>query len=190
MWSRFLRRFALGLLITGASCTAVTPWAARGPVANPIFVSGNNEEVIAERAVDVLHKYNFEVDSTNQLEGTIATRYSVGSGIIEPWHKDSVGLGNRLQSTLQPIRRKVLVHLVPFNGGYLVSIEALKELEDLPIGATMNSQGGSTFIEDYPMRRDLNLVLGQSTPSGWIPLGRDMLLEQALLCRLQKAYSR
>jgi hypothetical protein len=203
MAGKLFRRLTLCLALAGSSCTVVPPVAnappgaapevASGPVANPIFVavnSGNPESdlFVSERATDVLAKYNFEIDATNQLEGTIATQYKVGSGILEPWHRESVGLENRLQSTLQPIRRKVLVHFVRVEGGYLVSVEALKELEDLS-SPTPNSPGGSTFPQNYPLRRDLNLVLGQASPSGWIPQGRDVALEQDMLGRLQAAYA-
>jgi hypothetical protein len=204
MAGKLFRRLALGLVVTGASCTAVSPLAVAPPgaapdgmvtgaVANPIFVaanSGNPESdlFLSERAADVLAKYNFEIDTTNQLEGTIATQYKVGSGILEPWHRESIGIENRLESTFQPIRRKVLLHFVRVEGGYLVSVEALKEIEDLT-SPTPNSPGGSTFPQNYPLRRDLNLVLGQASPSGWIPLGRDAALEQDMLCRLQAAYA-
>ena len=109
--------------------------AANGPIANPIFVaanSGNPESdlFVSERTADVLAKYNFEIDTTNQVEGTVATQYKVGSSILEPWHRESIGFDNRLESTLQSIRRKVLVHFVRVEGGYLVSVEALKEMED------------------------------------------------------------
>jgi hypothetical protein len=204
MAGKLLRPLTLGLLVAASSCTAMPPLATAppgaaptamvsGPIANPIFVaanSGNPESdlFVSERAADVLAKYDFEIDTTNQLEGTIATRYMVGSGILEPWHRDSVGRDNRLESTFQPIRRKVLVHFVRVEGGYLVSVEALKEQEDLT-SPTPNSPGGSTFPQNYPLRRDLNLVLGQASPSGWIPRGRDVALEQDILCRLQSVYS-
>jgi hypothetical protein len=204
MAAKLLRYLTLALVIAGSSCTAMPPLAvgppgvaptgvAAGPVANPIFVavnSGNPESdlFVSERAADVLAKYNFEIDTTNQLEGTIATQYKVGSSVLEPWHRESVGLDNRLESTFQPIRRKVLVHFVRVEGGYLVSVEALKELEDLT-APTPNSPGGSTFPQNYPLRRDLNLVLGQASPSGWIPLGRDAALEQDMLGRLQAVYA-
>jgi hypothetical protein len=199
--SRFL---ILGLVIAGSSCTAMPSIAtaptgvapggvATGPIANPIFVaanSGNPESdlFLNERAADVLAKYNFEIDTTNQLEGTIATQYKVGSSVLEPWHRETIGLDNRLESTFQPIRRKVLIHVVRVEGGYLVSVEALKEIEDLT-APTPNSPGGSTFPQNYPLRRDLNLVLGQASPSGWIPMGRDAVLEQDMLGRLQAAYA-
>jgi hypothetical protein len=189
MSGRLFRRFTLALALTGSSCVALPVGTARAPVNNPMFVACNNEEFLTERAVDVLHTYHFEVDPANQLERTIATQYKVGSGVLEPWHKESVGAANRLESTLQSIRRKVLVHFVPVDGGCLVSVEALKELEDMT-GPAANSPGGATFLEDYPLERDLNLVVGQSTPSGWIPLGRDLALEQDMLCRIQRAYGR
>jgi len=181
-----------------ASCTTVPTMPPSGSLANappqtpPLFLPAGNdpnaELAVNERAMDVLHYYNFEVDTSNQLEGTMATYYKVGSGIIEPWHKESVGLANRLESTAQPIRRKVLIHFVRVDGGYLVSVEALKEIEDLA-SPSPNSPGNSTFRDTYPLQRDLNLVVGQSTPSGWIPRGHDVALEQDILARLKTAYS-
>jgi hypothetical protein len=204
MAGKLSRLLTLGLVIAASSCTAMPPIAtaptgggpgavANGPIANPIFVAANSgnpdsDLFLNERAADVLAKYNFEIDTTNQLEGTIATQYKVGSSVLEPWHRETIGLDNRLESTFQPIRRKVLIHVVRVEGGYLVSVEALKEIEDLT-APTPNSPGGSTFPQNYPLRRDLNLVLGQASPSGWIPMGRDATLEQDMLCRLQAAYA-
>jgi hypothetical protein len=181
-----------------ASCSSVpmsgqSGWVASAPPQTaPLFVASgtdpNSELVVNERAMDVLHHYNFEVDTNNQLEGTLSTQYKVGSGILEPWHQESVGMANRLESTAQPIRRKVLIHFVRVEGGYLVSVEALKEIEDLA-APTPNSPGNSTFRDTYPLQRDLNLVVGQSTPSGWIPRGHDVALEQDIAARLRAAYA-
>jgi hypothetical protein len=189
---------ALVVCALAASCSSVPTAGQPGWVANappqtpPLFVASatdpNAELAINERAMDVLHHYNFEVDTNNQLEGTLSTQYKVGSGILEPWHRESVGMANRLESTAQPIRRKVLIHFVRVEGGYLVSVEALKEIEDLA-SPTPNSPGNSTFRDTYPLQRDLNLVVGQSTPSGWIPRGHDLALEQDMLARLRNAYA-
>jgi hypothetical protein len=65
----------------------------------------------------------------------------------------------------------------------MVSVEAFKELEDLP-GRAANSASGATFQESEPLKRDLNLVVGQTAPSGWIFKGRDRALEHALLSDL------
>ncbi|MBX3440885.1 MAG: hypothetical protein KF774_00665 [Planctomyces sp.] len=160
------------------------------PAANPMFVGSNNEDAVWERTVDVLHEFHFGIARENRLSRVIETQYFVGSGVLEPWHSDSVGLANRLESTLQSVRRRVIVNVIPGEQGqgYLVSVEAFKELEDLP-GIAANSTGAATFSENEPLRRDLNPVVGQSTPSGWIPAGRDLALEAAILGRLQRAYS-
>ncbi len=73
--------------------------------------------------------------------------------------------------------------------GYLVTVEAVKELEDLP-GLAANSPGGATFMESRPLDRDLNLVVGQSAPSGWLWAGRDYQLEQSILGQLRYLLSR
>ena len=177
----------VGVLVPLLAASCSLP-AQRGPgfaVGNPIFVPGNNLEAVWERTVDVLHDYQFEVVRENRLGGVIETDYKVGSGFLEPWHRESVGHFNRAESTLQSIRRRVVVsiHPEPQQAGFLLAVEAYKELEDLP-GLAANSAGGATFQENAPLQRDLNLAIGQSTPSGWIPLGRDIPLEQDILARL------
>lgn len=170
------------------------PWMAASnlPAApNPMLVPATNYEVLWERTVDILHDFHFEIASENRFSRVIESDYRTGSGLLEPWHQDSVGHDNRLESTLQSVRRKVLIRLTPDEAGrgYVVSVEAYKELEDLP-GVAANSPGGATFQENTPLQRDLNQVVGQSAPSGWIPVGRDAALEQQILKSLQVAYSR
>jgi hypothetical protein len=148
-------------------------------------------EWLWERTVTVLHDYHFNIEREDRFASVIETDYRTGSGVLEPWHLDSVGMFNRLESTLQPIRRKVQVSLFPSeNGaGYRVGVEAWKEIEYLP-GLAANSPGAATFSESTPLERDLNPVVGQTTPSQWIRQGRDVDLEQAILKSLSMAYSR
>ncbi len=156
------------------------------PVSNPLVIPTHNEDVAWEQIVDVLHEYHFEIERENRQARTIETKYRVGSGVLEPWHGDSVGWRNRVESTLQSIRRKVIVTLSPCPQGYAVQVVALKELEDLDAIAA-NSPGGATFQESTPLERDLSQVVGQSRPSGWIPQGRDLDLERGVLAQLDKA---
>jgi hypothetical protein len=192
------RRASSGLLAAAiaiaawcSGCASVDPRIAFAPPpANPLFVSSNNEDAVWERTVAVIHEFHFEIARENRLARIIETEYFVGSGVFEPWHFDSVGLENRLESTFQSIRRKLVVSVLPGEqgGGYLISVEAFKELEDLP-GVAANSAGAATFNENEPLNRDLNPVVGQSTGSNWISRGRDLALEAAVLKRLQFAYS-
>jgi hypothetical protein len=167
---------------------ATAPAPATVGVGQPVFVPVADQDFVWERTVDVLHDYPFEVDRENRLDGVIETHYKIGSGVFEPWHRESVGLANRLESTLQSIRRKVVVRVVPTQGGFLITPEVYKEQEDV-IGITATSAGGATFQDHSPLQRDLNLVVGQSAPSGWILLGRDVTLEQDIRARLQAAFA-
>ncbi len=152
---------------------------------NPLFVSTTNEDFLWERMVETLEDFQFPIRRENRQSRVIETDYKVGASLFEPWHGDSVGFTNRLESTLQSVRRRVVVTMIPSDQqpGYTVSVEAYKEFEDLP-GVAANSPGGATFLESKPLDRDLNLVVGQSAPSGWMWAGRDYQLEQSIVGQL------
>ncbi|HID22526.1 MAG TPA: hypothetical protein EYP14_09005 [Planctomycetaceae bacterium] len=157
-------------------------------VSNPLFVPCPDQETVWERTVDVLHAYHFPVVRENRLEGVIETGYKVGSGVLEPWHYDSVGLEERVESSLQSIRRRVVINVAPADGGFLIGVEALKELEDAP-GAMPNAPGAATFSENAPLRRNLGRVVERpDRHSEWIALGRDFRLEQSLLAAIQRSF--
>ena len=189
MTRNLLQISTLCLALGTSACATFSLQTAQTPVSNPMFVPANEMEQIWERTVDVLHDYRFEIDRENKLDGIIETKYKVGAGIAEPWHRDSVGLENRLESSFQSIRRKIFVSMTPTEGGFLVGVQAHKEIEDLA-GLAANSAGGATFQESSPLQRDLNLVVGQTAPSGWILQGRDVLLEQDLINNLHAALVR
>ena len=179
--------FGFSVLLASALSGCASIGMSGPPVTNPVFVRANNSEEAWERTVDVVHDYLFEIERENKLGGIIETRYKTGASILEPWHPDSVGAINRLQSTLQSIRRKAFVHFTPAPGGFLVGVEAIKELEDVPRAAGF--VGGATFLDNSPLQRDLNPVVGQATPSGWINQGRDAALEEAMLRSINRRFS-
>lgn len=175
----------LAILIAGTNgCATLQNYGP--PVNNPVFVRANNHEDAWERTVDVVHDYLFEIERENKLGGILETRYKTGASALEPWHGDSVGLDNRLESTLQSIRRKAYVSVTPVEGGFLIGVEAHKELEDVAKAA--NLQGAATFLDDNILARDLNAVVGQATPSGWISKGRDEALEQSMLKTINRTF--
>ncbi|WP_240928241.1 hypothetical protein [Thalassoroseus pseudoceratinae] len=181
--------FWLCTLVVLASGCQLMQTASAPPNNAPLYVATTNQDYLWERTVDVLHEYPFEVERESRLDGIIETRYKIGSGIQEPWHRESIGLENRLESTFQSVRRKVVVHITPVDGGYTIAVEAYKELEDV-VGLAANSAGGATFQDHTPLQRDLNAVVGQTAPSGWILQGRDVLLERDIQRRLQRIFAK
>lgn len=172
------------LIAASNGCATMQNYGA--PVTNPVFVRANNHEEAWENTVDVVHDYLFQIERENKLGGILETSYKTGASVLEPWHGDTVGTENRLESTLQSIRRKAYVTVTPVQGGFLIGVEAHKELEDVAKAA--NLQGAATFLDDNILARDLNAVVGQATPSGWISKGRDEALEQAMLKSLNRKF--
>jgi hypothetical protein len=180
LWSCLI----IGLLTFAVGGCRTFPHVGQpAPVTNPIQVRANNYDLVWERTIDTLHEYHFAITKENRLSGEIETDYKTGAGIFEPWHYDATNPKERIEGTFQSIRRRILVHITQVEEGYMVSVEAFKELEDLP-GLVANSTSGATFQESEPLKRDLNLVVGQTSPSGWIFKGRDRALEHALLSDL------
>ena len=172
-------------------CCALCSGCLSSPLKAPaigssvIQVSADYRDSLWEQAVVVLHRNHFQVARESKLEGVIETQYRGGSNMLEPWHRDSVGVENRVESTLQSIRRRVNISMQSSGAGLMtVSVRVDKEIEDLP-GLAANFEGGATFPESQPFNRDLDQVVGQTGPSRWLSIGRDPLLERQLLGQIQ-----
>ena len=172
------------LLVTlNTGCIATT--GQQLPRTNALLIPSRSMDMTWERAVSVLHHHHFLIARESKLEGIIETEYRAGSGFLEPWHPDSVGLENRLESTVQSIRRRVVIKFG--QGGtdqIMVSVRVHKEIEDVP-GPTATDAGGATFSESELLDRDLDQVIGQSAPSRWLSRGRDPHLEAYLVARIR-----
>jgi len=161
---------------------------------NPVLLAGQDSECVWETVVDVIDDY-FRIEREEPVrqwggvltEGRLETQPEVGATIFEPWRRDSVGGYQRLESTLQSIRRYALVRVLPAEGGFWVEVAVYKELEDVlqPENATA---GGATFRNDSSYVRVENPIGGQEVHRGWIPLGRDAVLEQEILAQFQSRY--
>jgi hypothetical protein len=104
--------------------------------------------------------------------------------MLEPWRKDSTPGFEKWHATLQSIRRRAVVHVVPAAQGYSVEVVVLKELEDLDrpeeasVGTkTLRHDGSLVRVEKDPLTGPITL--------GWIAMGRDVSLEQRILGELQ-----
>jgi hypothetical protein len=176
-----------------------------------ILVPAVDRDFMWDQLVDVVDDY-FKIEKEDRVRlvgneptpGRIDTFPLTGATLLEPWHRDTVNCYERLESTLQSIRRRAFVDVTPYPlgaanpQGYLVDVTVIKELEDvaLPIRA---SAGAATFRYDTSLQRDTefnvdpNRIPGdparpngpRSQPAGWIPLPRDTILEQVMLAKIQ-----
>ena len=166
---------------------------AAGPVyQNPVLVPPGDHEFIWETVVDVVDDY-FKIKEEEpvrlvgqlQTEGRLDTYPEVGSTVLEPWRRDSVGRRERWLATLQSIRRYAVVRVIPDpqRQGYLVEVNVYKELEDVAKPAH-SSAGQATFRNDSSLHRVVDSLADQDPHKGWILLGRDPALEQRILSEI------
>ena len=160
-------------------------------VANPLAVPMLDRWLVMEQISDELDDYFriFREERIRMLdgilsEGRIETHPKIGSTVLEPWRRDSLVGFERLHATLQTVRRYAKVRVVPAGDHYQVDLQVFKELEDLP-------QPIGSGISGEILRHDSSLDIDQGLPQltqpnkGWIPLGRDLLLEQQILKNIQ-----
>ena len=193
-----------GLLLLGAAllfsvgCTTYEPFTARefswrlnAPQShNPILVENHNHEFLWGIVVDVIDSH-FDIEREIPIrlygdvltEGHIETKPKIGPSLAEFWHTDSVGFAERRDCTLQTIRRRVEVHIVPETGGYSIDVRVFKELEDnpRPLRAVANASNlrFRDNADEFADKIDVD-----SSSAGWFIIERDAALENQLLLEI------
>jgi len=160
-------------------------------LSNPVFLAESNHERVWEAVVDVADDY-FRIEREEPVrqigavltEGRLDTFPQVGSTLFEPWRGDSASPEERLESTLQSIRRYAQLKVSPAQGGYWVEAAVFKELEDV-VRPAHSTAGAATFRNDSSLARVTDSLGDEQIHGGWIPLGRDAALEQRILAQLQ-----
>ncbi len=169
------------LMTTGCASTRLNTVSP-----NPLVIPSGEFETVWNQTVSVVNQY-FPIASENRLARKIVTQPLIGATLFEPWRSDSVGFQERLESSLQTVRRFAIVTISDApNRGYAVRVEVYKELEDL---AKPDRQmgGRAVFKNEFPIDRTRDVIGPIPVPLQWIPRGRDPKLEQAILAKLRYA---
>lgn len=162
------------VLSLAAGCTSVPT-----VVENPLIIPATDFEYVWKQTVEVVDEY-FDIASENRVDGRIDTYPQPAATLLEPWHHDSTDGTERLEATLQSIRRRAFIHVTPGANGYVVQVEVHKELEDLPHPA-YTTTGDATFRTDQTVARQQQIVGPLPISRGWIHQGRDWKLENRIL---------
>jgi hypothetical protein len=133
---------------------------------------------------EIAHEQRLQMVGTVLMEGRMETHPMTGATVVERWRRDSTPGFERWLATFQSVRRKSEVRIFPVHDGYQVQVHVYKELEEL-------NQPENSSVAMVTQRHDGTLVrpgdpsrIGPVT-LGWIPIGRDVSLEQEILSQLQ-----
>ena len=154
---------------------------------NPVLAPITDPQCVWEVVADVVDDY-FKIqreEPVHQIggtltEGRIDTFPEVSPTVFEPWRRDTAGHYERVENTLQTMRRRAVVRVLPAEGGHWVDVAVFRELEDLP-RPEHASTGSATFRYDNSLTRVVNPSIGEQIAQGWIPQGRDPVLEQQII---------
>ncbi len=188
------------LLVTGASCrhVSVGGWKPVGnglppnAIPNPLAVPFVPREFVMDEVSDeiddyfrILREQRIRLTDNILTEGWIDTEPRIGSTILEPWRFDSTPGFERAHATLQTVRRWARVRVIPRGNQYLIDVKVYKELEDLeePEHSTVTA---GNLRHDNSLDIDLDEARLTVANRGWIPMGRDIPLEQTILARIQE----
>jgi hypothetical protein len=160
------------------------------PVAfdNPVSIPIANYQLVWD-GVEQIVKDNFRIDRDDPVRligntlypGRIDTFPMPGATILEPWYHDSANDYERLESTLQSIRRYAVVKVIPAqNGGFWVDVAVFKELENLR-QPEHSTAGSATFRNDASLSPRIKPDQVLSINQKWIPQGRDTAAEQRII---------
>ncbi len=188
------RRWLLLLICLFCGCGLFrgrTAASKLAPVENPLFVAVDDREYFWNQLVDSMDDH-FQIIQEDRVqaiggiltEGRVETAYKLGSTFLEPWRSDSTQGYQRLNASLQTIRRRAIARVIPSPGGLLVELTVEKELEDLnrPEFSTI---GQSAERHDGTQVRADKIQKQNTTTLGWIPQERDCDLEKRILSDLR-----
>lgn len=195
------------LMILGMSGCTVPAWSPPPPpemipivqtevvYPNPVFIPIPDSQCAWEAVADVIDDY-FKIEKELPMrqigagtdrgrvdEGVIETCWQVSPTLLEPWRRDTAGEYERVENTLQTMRRRAVVHVRPGEGGHWVDVAVFKELEDLRT-PEYASAGSATFRYDSSFTRVINPSAGAQDSQCWIYKGRDPVLEQRIIGHL------
>jgi hypothetical protein len=155
------------------------------PLENPVYVPQGPLAYarLFDKCIDVVDDY-FEIAYASRYDGRIETFPAVAPGIEQPWKPGSPDFYQRLYAFCQSVRHRAIVLITTADdGGYFIDVKVLKELEDLP-QPVRSTAGAATFRLQPTIQREFEIIEPTFYQAGWIPIGRDLKLEQVLLERI------
>lgn len=156
-----------------------------------------DRELVMEQISDELDNYfriyreeRIRIVDSVMSEGWIETHPKIGATMLEPWDRDSTRGFERMHASLQTVRRFAKVRVIPMADSYLIDVQVFKELEDLPgpLESTAISRAhrhDNSLDVEFRLSEYAYTSVPEPETSQWIPMGRDISLEQLIIRNIQ-----
>ena len=174
------------VLVLGAVLAlAAAGCAERVRLDNPLLLRGADADMTENVARRILQDLRFEIEYPEASKGRIATRGLTGASWFEFWREDTLGTDQRIESSLHTTRRRVTVAITPVASGSEVFVQVTKERLTAP-NLGPESIGQAYSLYDFQISKMYERDEIAPTHYKWLDVGRDELLEQDILARLER----
>lgn len=179
---------ALLLAVLAASvCGCEAPAPATTPTLAGLRIS--DRDAFFDSTQTLLRELDLPPARVDRETGVLATTPTTSGQWFEFWRADSRGGYQVLENSLHTIRRTVTVALARPEGGkaggdeYQLSVEVQKERYSAP-ERQVTTASGALAIYNERLPTEEGLRGAASRGAHWVPLGRDVRLEEYLLDRI------
>ena len=175
---------AVVLLGLAATAGCLGPRRSDYRSSHPVAVVARSDQAdqLWETIQEVLRRHRFRLDRVDRNAGVVTTMYETSQHLFEFWRHDVDTREDLWESTLNPIRRRVEVHLVgpDENTWRQLSVAVYKQRLSSP-DRQFNSTGAvyQYFTDTLPSTTGQLSVTAEDDV--WIDLGRDRAMQGHLL---------
>lgn len=193
-------RYAISTIFSAAlffSCGCEAP-PAGGPTETVLHIA--DRDVFIDRTLTLLRENDFRPQQVDRVEGVAIAGPSTSGQWFEFWRPDHQDAYQNLEASLHTIRRMAIVRVIPASvspeaasqpgaptvaddGQYRVNVTVEKSRYSAP-ERQITTAVGVLGIYSSRLPTEEGLRNARTTGEHWVPLGRDMLLEQWFLERL------
>jgi len=178
-------RYAAGLVLGAALALAAGGCGQSMRLDNPLLLRGADAGATENVARRVLQDLRFDVEYPEASQGRIATRGLTGASWFEFWREDTIGTDQHIEASFHTTRRRVTMAITPVAAGAEVFVKVTKERLTAP-NMGPESIGQAYSLYDFEISKMYERDEIAPTYYKWVDVGRDELLEQDILARLER----
>ena len=150
-----------------------------------------DREAFIDKTLSLLRRSDFTPEHMDRDAGLVVTQPSTGQQWFEFWRHDSIGGYQLLESSIHTVRRIVTVHVDRTEADspgdeFRVSVQVDKQRYSAPERQVTTASGALAIYSEHLPTTE-GLAASRTEGEHWVPLGRDVQLEQYLLDRIAGA---
>jgi hypothetical protein len=155
--------------------------------AQPVCLEAISQDKLMQIVEKTLISMQFEIEKYDVENGILRTRPLTGGQFFEPWRSDNAGGFNTAEANLQSIQRTAEMTFQPQQTGVCMQCVVTTQRLSLPEEALKGyNNAPALYTASDRSKQRLEMDKERLEKMTWIDLGRDEMLEQKILKKIQQ----